>query len=351
MYVPKDLAEVADRVRRGETPRSSVRTLLSWFGFYKRGSTIVYRVIAGLASVHIETRPDFRSVPLDGEVDFVARTDHKEKRETARARPEGETLAPVMEGDHEIASELSYQVGSLEAANRPLVSVRPDASILEALTIMMSRDFSQLPVMQSEREVKGIVTWGMIAEGAILRPGVTVVRECMNPAEIVSAEESLFEAMRRIVVHQYVLVRAYDNRIQGIVTATDLAEEFRQMTEPFLLLGEIENHIRALLDGRFSQAELSAVRDPADAQREIKEVWDLNFGEYARLLEGPANWKQSQLAIDRAIFIERLHTVRRIRNDVMHFDPDGVAPGDLGALRDFARFLKTLAGLTGSGRK
>jgi len=34
--------------------------------------------------------------------------------------------------------------------------------------------------------------------------------------------------------------------------------------------------------------------------------------------------------------------VRSIRNDVMHFDPDPVAPEDLGILRKFARFLGDL---------
>ncbi len=68
----------------------------------------------------------------------------------------------------------------------------------------------------------------------------------------IRAESSLFQAIPIIVEHQYVLVRGSDNRITGIVTASDLSLQFQQLAEPFLLLGEIENHIRRILGDNFS---------------------------------------------------------------------------------------------------
>jgi len=41
-------------------------------------------------------------------------------------------------------------------------------------------------------------------------------------------------------------------------------------------------------------------------------------------------------------FVSRLNRVREIRNDVMHFDPDGLEDTDLFILREFAQFLKRL---------
>ena len=49
-----------------------------------------------------------------------------------------------------------------------------------------------------------------------------------------------------------------------------------------------------------------------------------------------------KLAIDRKEFISRLDKIREIRNDIMHFDPQGVDPESLHALREFTRFLKEL---------
>jgi len=40
--------------------------------------------------------------------------------------------------------------------------------------------------------------------------------------------------------------------------------------------------------------------------------------------------------------VEELKRIGRIRNDVMHFDPDGPSPEDLTTLRKFARFLNDL---------
>jgi len=40
--------------------------------------------------------------------------------------------------------------------------------------------------------------------------------------------------------------------------------------------------------------------------------------------------------------MEKFESVRRIRNDVMHFDPDGIPEKDLMTLREFARFLQRL---------
>jgi len=48
------------------------------------------------------------------------------------------------------------------------------------------------------------------------------------------------------------------------------------------------------------------------------------------------------LSVDRRAFIEKLNEVRRIRNDIMHFSPDGVADEDLTTLRRFSQFLQRL---------
>jgi hypothetical protein len=67
--------------------------------------------------------------------------------------------------------------------------------------------------------------------------------------------------------------------------------QFQQLAEPFLLLGEIENHIRRIVGDKFSKEELASVREPGDSNREVTGVADLMFGEYIRLLELPDRWK------------------------------------------------------------
>jgi predicted transcriptional regulator len=117
-----------------------------------------------------------------------------------------------------------YRIKILESANRQPIYISPNDTVQQAITIMMARDFSQLPVMTNERDVKGVVTWASIGSRLALGAKFTEVRECMENAHIVSSEISLFDAITIIVTEQYVLVQdAHSRRISGIVTTSDLS--------------------------------------------------------------------------------------------------------------------------------
>ena len=74
----------------------------------------------------------------------------------------------------------TYRIGKLAAANRQTQSVTPDASLSEAVTLMLLHDFSQLPVMQGDRQVKGVISWQSIGSRVALNCKGTVVREFMD---------------------------------------------------------------------------------------------------------------------------------------------------------------------------
>jgi hypothetical protein len=206
---------------------------------------------------------------------------------------------------------------------------------------MLTHGFSQLPVMISEYDVKGIITWESIGIRLALGIKGSSVREFMEPHQEIPATSSLINSIPIIVQSQYVLIRD-QGRITGIVTASDLSLQFQQLAEPFLLLGEIENHIRLIIGDRLSPTELSGIRDSEDSDREVNSIYDLTFGQYIRLLQNPDKWKKVNISIDRVAFCDQLETVRKIRNDVMHFNPDPMKAEDLQLLRDFLSFLQLL---------
>ena len=88
--------------------------------------------------------------------------------------------------------------------------------------------------------------------------------------------------------------------------------------------------------------DLEALKDPSDGVRTVESAADLTFGEYRRLLEDPNRWSLLCLQLDRGVFIQLLEKVRETRNDVMHFDPDGIEDKALSVLREFAKFLRML---------
>ena len=140
-------------------------------------------------------------------------------------------------------------------------------------------------------EVKGIISWNSIGSRLALERPCNTVRECMETAEIVSIEESLFSAIEKVATHDYVLVQAKDKSISGIVTASDFNDRFRRLAEPFLLVGKVENGVRRILHGKLTSRELEEVKAPSDDQRTIGAVSDRTFGEYIRLIESEKGWR------------------------------------------------------------
>jgi predicted transcriptional regulator len=327
------LKNICDQLKKGVVPpKETVRAFLLWFGAERRGFRVVRGIRYRLAQHGLVTEPDFEYAYIDGYIGFV--------RDESKGKS-GEDSTEVLDATV-LAADPTHRVGRLEAAHTQPVSVKPDSTLKQIVTLMLTSDFSQLPVMTGTRDVKGVVSWKTIGSRLALNKDCVAARDCMEPAQVISTEESLFSAISVIAANDYVLVRGNDQQITGIITASDFNEQFRKLAEPFLLVGEIENGIRRMLRGKFTASELKAAKAPDDTSREVDGVADLTFGEYIRLLEPEKNWKKVNLEIDRVEFVKRLAQIRDIRNDVMHFDPDGLEDEDVTVLREFAQFLKRL---------
>lgn len=338
----------------------SVRELISWFGAERRGYMVAYKIRKALEALGVTTKPDFDSVPLDSKITLYAPTQEEiTQSETLENVDDPVNTVGIQLNSSEseslphkqlisgAASEPAFRVSRLEAANVNLITVKPDSSLNEAITLMLRHDYSQLPVMINERDVKGVISWESITPKlALANSQSTFVRDYMKPHREINSMDSIFSALPRVVEYSYVLVRAPDQRISGIITTTDLSTQFKQLSEPFLLLSEIENHIRKLIDGKFTKQELISIVNPSDSERTIESVADLTLGEYIRLFEDPSLWLKTGLKVDKKTFTRELDKVRIIRNDVMHFDPDGISEDDHELLHHFVRFIHTIQNLT-----
>ena len=334
--VSKKISDDATEVASSET-RLTVREFIGRFGYARRGSVIVSDISSELDERNLQTTPFFNAVSIDSVIFIEPK--RKDPKETA-----GDSSAKQENGDSANAADPTIRIGALTAAGRKPVSVKRDDPLNVATTIMQFNDFSQLPVMQSEYEVKGVVSWKSIAARVLLGREHESVRQCMVPAEIIDSDKSLFEAVGIIQRHDYVLVQD-NNKIMGIVTASDIAQQFAQLSTPFLLVGEIEGQVRRLIHhGEFTSDQLSASQNPKSANpKPIEGPEDLTFGDYVQLLGKEENWSRLGLScIDRKKFVKRLDEVREIRNDVMHFSLDDLPQETIKKLEDFAGFFRNL---------
>lgn len=351
MYEVSQLVDIKKQLENGDKVIPvTVRTFLSWFNAYRRGWYVVEEIYKTLDRYNIETVPNFNHLYIDAYIEFRLKSSNsQEGDETISSTTTSTTTKPpenisLTDGDDILNfNDPTYRIGKLEAANRDLTYVNPDSELTEAITKMITFDFSQLPVMQqAKRGLKGVISWRSIGTKLAFGQTSTKVRDLMEANyQLITSETSLFKALQTIIEHDYVLVENSSKEVCGIVTASDLSLQFKQLTEPFLLVSEIENHVRHLLS-KLPKIDIENAKDEKDRERIITNVSDLTFGEYLRLFQNPDTWKKTGLKIDRKTFCEHLEIIRDIRNNIMHFDPDGLEEEAIEALRRFARLLQTI---------
>lgn len=344
--IPDKLQEIANRVQDGKKPEHTLRALLGFFGQARRGAVVNYRIAEALATLGLRTEPDFRSAYIDDQLKFIpADAPPPEPQPEEQKHTEGVEERKYVGQDMRRDGSTFHVVRFLdeEKRTRGLTRLTPDATIQQAVTLMLARDYSQIPIMTNERTLKGMVSWESIGSAFGLGNNPQSIRDCMEQTDsIVDEDDSIFKLFDLVAQHEVALVRARDRCFITIFTAADLGVLYRELSEQFILLGEIEDCIRALLErGQFTPEELEPYRSPDD-DREIRRMDDLTFGAYLRILEKPDQWKRLGLGVDRATFVKELDEVRIIRNAVMHFDPDGLTPEQFKCLHNVLGFLRRL---------
>ena len=394
MHIPKQLSAIAERLNKAHrVNRIDVRDLLHKIGAERRGFNKTQEIRTALDTLDLKTEPDFQAVWINSPIKIVSKREViptlEPDEEDIRAEeeplageltagtpsdptagvfeprpvygedspplsdtpnPEETTQPTVNVGGSGIiqtvtskSSDPTFRIGNLPAANAGVTTVSQDDPIKRAVTKMLQYDFSQLPIMQGEREVKGVISWRSIASRNAMNRKCERIADCNEDAQVIDANGTLFDAVPTVAKFGYVLVRDSQSRkITGIVTASDLNLHFQQLTQPFLLLREIELHIREIFTGRITEEDIQQVSSAPTASRPASQVGELSFGHYIRLFQHPDIWKKLQIEVDQASFVSQLDAVRKIRNDVMHFDPDPMTSKQLDTLTDATKFMQEL---------
>ena len=126
------------------------------------------------------------------------------------------------------------------------------------------------------------------------------------------------------------------------MTASDVVDQFVQLAGPFLSIGEIEGYLRGLVHRKFTVDEIKEALSHTGGGQPVSGPEDLTLGGYCQMLGREELWNRLNLRLDRKEFVKQLDWVREKRNDVMHFDPDGVEPEDLKKLENLVRFFREL---------
>ncbi len=296
------------------------RMLVTAVGYEKRSPGACYLIDRFLEENDLEVEPHYLDVWPDNNIELRPKPKAKKRRRED----------PIK------------RIGLLKAANTKPATVDNSDSLDKAITLMMMNNYSQLPVMGGARKIVGYISWETIGEARSKGIDTNEVKDYKRDSiRVFRRDIPLMLAIREIYKNDFIVVIENDGTPCGIVTTADVSSQFLTWTEPFVMLEQIENQVRHLLDEKILLEDLKKVCQ--EEGREVNAIDDLTFGEYQRLFENPKHWERIGLkSVDRTLFVKMFDDVRNIRNDVMHFDPEGIDETSREKLKSMANFLNKL---------
>ena len=327
------LKEARVQADAGNPVEMTLRDLLARWAIKTDGSVPYLHIDADLANHGLTTSPSYRKVSIDTIVRLIT----PEPDEDATGQDSVDT-------DDETELDIGLTVGNLPSALSGVVSVPPTATFDEAVTVMMLNGYSQLAVLSGTHSLRGAVTWRSIAYARHANPGAAFTDAIVRPREA-RYDQELIEILPDLEAWDFVIVRDEKNAVAGIVTTADVVGKYRELSNPFILIGELDQVLRRLISHAFTVAEVISLCD-ADGSRSVRSFDDLEMGDYQRVLENPKCWTKLGWPLDRGTFIKRLDELRVIRNNVMHFNPGPVPANTVDRLRNILKLLRDFSGLS-----
>ena len=125
--VDAKLENICSQLKKGVAPpNETVRSFLLWFGGERRGWHVVRRIRLKLNRYGLETVPDFEYEYLDGQIGFAKK---KGTRDAAGSDLGFTERDPI------------YRIGRLQSANVSPISIKPDSTLQQAITLMLAMIF------------------------------------------------------------------------------------------------------------------------------------------------------------------------------------------------------------------
>lgn len=385
------IKDIAEEIRVTKKPRQiTVRELIAAIGYERRGKYVTSELNTKLNYYGLDCNPGFENTYFDALVTLSRRPglclaeysleedesdtetegsenatgatdeDIENSCPTAPVADEHISIAPGQQepcqptpvtkvsADEIEAREvvMTVKIGILAAGVIPAL-IRPNEPIFRALTQMNDENLGELVVTNGERgSVQGIFSWLSFGKAQLAGKHCETVGDCMNRdfAEIWE-DKPFFEAVREVIRNGVVVVKARDNRVCGLVTLRDVADAIAGLSEPFFFLGQIENHLRELVERLRLTADqlqsLFAARNVGRVAQDVK-VDDFTLGELIGAIQNPGYWAKLGLNYHHTSLLKRLERVRNIRNKVMHFNADRIDPSDKDYLTATRRILQGL---------
>lgn len=220
----------------------------------------------------------------------------------------------------------------LEGRRKP-TCVRQKQTVREALQVMLGNSYNQMPVVDDNGQLKGMLSFRTIMRTYFHTGGKVDlldlrVSDCQEPAPTLSPQDDLLEALNLLRDRQtYGIVIVENNVPVGILTHSDMTAFFRATSELQILVENIELMLREYIETVFpdeasrNQAIIVSLgTDRHDATRPARSYEYLGFMDELKLITDDDNWEKFQSALEpKDLFWNLMNQVRVTRNQLAHF--------------------------------
>lgn len=233
-----------------------------------------------------------------------------------------------------------YTLTQILEGRRAPICIAAEATIGEAMQVMLSNGIGQLPVVGRAGELVGITSQQTIMGLYYLTGGEVdllglPVRSCQDVATALVPSDDLLTAVDRLRTRGvYAIIVTEGDKPAGILTGRDMTMFFRSLFEGLLLVEQIETTLKRCFETAFpapdaqSQAMIAAFGPSShDPQRPARGEDYLGFSDILILISDSDNWPKFEATLGpKVLFDELLNRVRVIRNDLAHFQgrPDAL---------------------------
>lgn len=235
---------------------------------------------------------------------------------------------------------MPYSVEGL-IENQSLLTIQENELVAVAIELMLEHDFSQLPVVDGEGKLIGLITYQSIMQAARsfnVKLNELHVRDGWVKVRPFDIDSSLFDLLDEIQDKNAVVIVDPNEKPIGIVTSYDTAEFLRSQTEDLMRVENIESAIKSLIPNAYADSKNGFDEKKLDAAVERLNTAkgdrgpdqlhngfeELTLSDYIQLLTMKSTWVffEPILQIKREALIELLNKIRTVRNDLAHFRPN-----------------------------
>jgi len=350
--IPDWLKSRAGEVHANKTVIVTVAQLLAAFNKSKRSINTNKLIAKALNKCKLTTSPKFSAVGIREQIQIIVRP---KKQKSGADNERGSERSPIITYGMLKCVEIQRKLRNAGADVTPRLPsrppkwfVRPKDPLVSAVEILSQQDVDYVPVGDSEDSFKAVISWDDVAIKDLrgINRMKTSCDEVKNVAVFVDESDSVYDSKNLIQKHGYVIVKNDKGRAFAIVRASDLAQELMDLTESFLLLHEIENLVRMIIESASpTQEEIDACIEERDRGKGVT-VDRMSFANYCSLLRKAHDVfgkKLNRIKINRDVAAQMavsLENIRETRNMIMHFHPDendDGAKARLSKARDFIR--------------